>query len=274
MMVHNDIPVLEKKAKKLRRDVLEMVYRAKSGHLGGSFSMIDVLTALFYHEMQYDVQNPKKPDRDRFILSKGHTAPALYAILADVGFFPENLLINSYRRMNSVLQGHPDMKKTPGIEMTSGSLGIGLSAANGMAMGNRYQDIRSRIYCMLGDGEIEEGQIWEAAAAAAHYQLDNLIAFIDKNGLQNDDTTFKVKNLFDLADKWSAFGWHVIEINGHDFNEIIDAIDKAKEIKHKPVMIICNTIKGKGVSFMENVIEFHGKTPTEDEYKQAMKELS
>jgi len=274
MMVHNDIPVLEKKAKKLRRDVLEMVCHAKSGHLGGSFSMIDVLTALFYHEMQYDVQNPKKPDRDRFILSKGHTAPALYAIMADVGFFPENLLINSYRKINSVLQGHPDMKKTPGIEMTSGSLGIGLSAANGMAMGNRYQDIRSRIYCMLGDGEIEEGQIWEAAAAAAHYQLDNLIAFIDKNGLQNDDTTFMVKNMFDLADKWSAFGWHVIEINGHDFNEIIDAIDKAKEIKYKPVMIICNTIKGKGVSFMENVIEFHGKTPTEDEYKQAMKELS
>lgn len=269
-----NIEKLKIQSNTIRKDILEMIYNIQSGHLGGSFSMVEILTALYFDEMHYDPKNPKLPDRDRFVLSKGHTAPALYATLANAGYFPKEKLMSSFRRIDSMLQGHPDMKKTPGIEMTSGSLGIGLSAANGMALALKHQNINARVYCMIGDGEINEGQIWEAAATASHYHLDNLVAFIDVNGLQNDAETKKVKNMLDIAVKWKAFGFHTIEINGHDFEGIFAALDDAREYKDCPTAIISHTIKGKGVSFMENVAAFHGKTPTKKEYKNAMRELS
>ncbi len=235
--------------------------------------MVEVLTALYFDEMHYDPENPYLRDRDRFVLSKGHTAPALYATLANAGYFPKEKLMTSFRRIDSMMQGHPDMKKTPGVEMTSGSLGIGLSAANGMALGNRHQGINARVYCMIGDGEINEGQIWEAAATASHYHLDNLVAFTDVNGLQNDAETKKVKDMLDIAAKWKAFGFNTIEINGHDFGEIFAALDAARNCKGMPTAVISHTIKGKGVSFMENVVAFHGKTPTKEEYEHGMAEL-
>ena len=235
--------------------------------------MVEVLTALYFDEMHYDPENPYLKDRDRFVLSKGHTAPALYATLANAGYFPKEKLMTSFRRIDSMMQGHPDMKKTPGVEMTSGSLGIGLSAANGMVLGNRYQGIDARVYCMIGDGEINEGQIWEAAATASHYHLDNLVAFTDVNGLQNDAETKKVKDMLDIAAKWKAFGFNTIEINGHDFGEIFAALDAARNCKGMPTAVISHTIKGKGVSFMENVVAFHGKTPTKEEYENGMTEL-
>lgn len=268
-----NIKELKIQANTIRKDILKMIYNIQSGHLGGSFSMVEVLTALYFDEMHYDPKNPYLKDRDRFVLSKGHTAPALYATLANAGYFPKEKLMTSFRRIDSMMQGHPDMKKTPGVEMTSGSLGIGLSAANGMALGNRHQGINARIYCMIGDGEINEGQIWEAAATASHYHLDNLVAFTDVNGLQNDAETKKVKDMLDIAAKWRAFGFHTIEINGHDFSEIFDALDEARGYKGMPTAIISHTIKGKGVSFMENVVAFHGKTPTKEEYESGMAEL-
>lgn len=268
-----NIKELKIQANTIRKDILKMIYNIQSGHLGGSFSMVEVLTALYFDEMHYDPKNPYLRDRDRFVLSKGHTAPALYATLANAGYFPKEKLMTSFRRIDSMMQGHPDMKKTPGVEMTSGSLGIGLSAANGMALGNRHQGIDARIYCMIGDGEINEGQIWEAAATASHYHLDNLVAFTDVNGLQNDAETKKVKDMLDIAAKWRAFGFHTIEINGHDFIEIFDALDEARGHKGMPTAIISHTIKGKGVSFMENVVAFHGKTPTKEEYESGMAEL-
>ena len=269
-----NVKELTAQANTIRKDILEMINNIQSGHLGGSFSMVEVLTALYFDEMHYDPKKPSLKDRDRFVLSKGHTAPALYATLANAGFFPKEKLMTSFRRINSMLQGHPDMKKTPGVEMTSGSLGIGLSAANGMALGCRHQGIDARVYCMIGDGEINEGQIWEAAATASHYHIDNLVAFVDVNGLQNDAETVKVKDMLDIAEKWKAFGWNVVEINGHDFEEIFAALDNARTCKGKPTAIISHTIKGKGVSFMENVVAFHGKTPTKEEYENGMKELS
>ena len=268
-----NIEELTKQANTIRKDILEMIYNIQSGHLGGSYSETELLTALYFDEMNYDPADPKKPDRDRFVLSKGHTAPALYATLANAGFFPKEKLMTSFRRINSMMQGHPDMKKTPGVEMTSGSLGIGLSAAVGMALGNRFQGIDSRVYCMIGDGETNEGQIWEAAATAAHYQLDNLVAIIDLNGLQNDAETVKVKNMYNMAKKWEAFEWNVIEIDGHDFEQIFAAFDAARACKGKPTAIVAHTTKGKGVSFMENVVVWHGKTPGKEEYEQGMKEL-
>lgn len=268
-----NIPILKTQANIIRRDILEMIYNAQSGHLGGSFSMVEVLTALYFDEMHYDPKRPQLKDRDRFVLSKGHTAPALYATLANAGFFPKEKLMTSFRHIDSMLQGHPDMKKTPGVEMTSGSLGIGLSAACGMALGLRHQKIDSRVYCMIGDGEINEGEIWEAAATASHYHLDHLVAFTDVNGLQNDAETKKVKDMLDIAAKWRAFGWNTLEINGHDFEEIFDALDMARKCKDRPTAIISHTIKGNGVSFMENVVAFHGKTPTKEEYENGMKEL-
>ena len=268
-----NIEELKTQANTIRKDILRMIYNIQSGHLGGSFSMVEMLTALYFDEMHYDPKDPCLKDRDRFILSKGHTAPALYATLANAGYFPKEKLMTSFRRMDSMLQGHPDMKKTPGVEMTSGSLGIGLSAANGMALGNRHQGISARIYCMIGDGEINEGQIWEAAATASHYHLDNLVAITDVNGLQNDAETKKVKDMLDIAEKWRAFGFHTIEIDGHDFSEIFAALDEARAHKGQPAAIISHTVKGKGVSFMENVVAFHGKTPTKEEYERGMQEL-
>ncbi len=268
-----NIEELKTQANTIRKDILRMIYNIQSGHLGGSFSMVEMLTALYFDEMHYDPKDPCLKDRDRFILSKGHTAPALYATLANAGYFPKEKLMTSFRRIDSMLQGHPDMKKTPGVEMTSGSLGIGLSAANGMALGNRHQGINARIYCMIGDGEINEGQIWEAAATASHYHLDNLVAITDVNGLQNDAETKKVKDMLDIAEKWRAFGFHTIEIDGHDFSEIFAALDEARAHKGQPAAIISHTVKGKGVSFMENVVAFHGKTPTKEEYERGMQEL-
>lgn len=268
-----NIEELKTQANTIRKDILRMIYNIQSGHLGGSFSMVEMLTALYFDEMHYDPKDPCLKDRDRFILSKGHTAPALYATLANAGYFPKEKLMTSFRRIDSMLQGHPDMKKTLGVEMTSGSLGIGLSAANGMALGNRHQGISARIYCMIGDGEINEGQIWEAAATASHYHLDNLVAITDVNGLQNDAETKKVKDMLDIAEKWRAFGFHTIEIDGHDFSEIFAALDEARAHKGQPAAIISHTVKGKGVSFMENVVAFHGKTPTKEEYERGMQEL-
>lgn len=268
-----NIDELKIQANTIRKDILKMICNIQSGHLGGSFSMVEVLTALYFDEMHYDPENPYLKDRDRFVLSKGHTAPALYATLANARYFPKEKLMTSFRRIDSMMQGHPDMKKTPGVEMTSGSLGIGLSAANGMVLGNRYQGIDARVYCMIGDGEINEGQIWEAAATASHYHLDNLVAFTDVNGLQNDAETKKVKDMLDIAAKWKAFGFNTIEINGHDFGEIFAALDAARNCKGMPTAVISHTIKGKGVSFMENVVAFHGKTPTKEEYEHGMAEL-
>lgn len=268
-----DIKKLENLAAELRLDVLEMIYNAQSGHLGGSYSMMEVLCALYFDEMKYDAKNPKWEDRDRFVLSKGHTAPGLYSVLAKAGFFPKEWLMDSFRKVNAHLQGHPDMKKTPGIEMTSGSLGIGLSAANGMALAARVNKKDYNVYCMIGDGEINEGQIWEAAATAASFKLDNLIAFVDMNGLQNDNKTKIVKDMLDVNAKFKAFGFDVQEIDGHDFNQIFEAIDKAKLVKGKPSMIILHTHKGQGVSFMEDVVEWHGKTPNKDAYTKAKAEL-
>lgn len=268
-----NISELKIQANTIRKDILKMIYNIQSGHLGGSFSMVEVLTALYFDEMHYDPKNPALRDRDRFVLSKGHTAPALYATLANAGYFPKEKLMTSFRRIGSMLQGHPDMNKTPGVEMTSGSLGIGLSAANGMALGNRHQGIDARVYCMIGDGEINEGQIWEAAATASHYHLDHLVAFTDVNGLQNDAETRKVKDMLDIAEKWRAFGFHTIEINGHDFGDIFAALDAARACKGRPTAIISHTVKGKGISFMENVVAFHGKTPTKEEYENGMAEL-
>jgi transketolase len=269
-----EIVAFEQKAKSLRKDVLEMIYNAQSGHIGGSYSMMDVLVALFYDEMKFDPKNPKMKNRDRFVLSKGHAAPGLYAVLADKGFFPKEYLCNSFRCINGKLQGHPDMKKTPGIEISSGSLGMGLSASNGMALGNRYQHIDSYIFCMIGDGELDEGQVWEAAATAVHYHLNKVIAFVDMNGLQNDNETVKVKNMGNIVAKWKAFGWNAVEIDGHNFREIFKAIDDAKKYVFGPSVIICHTVKGKGISFMENVVAFHGKIPSLQEYERGLQELS
>lgn len=271
--MERDIKALEKKAKELRRDVLNMIWNAKSGHLGGSFSEIEILTALFHGEMNFSGKNMNDPERDRFVLSKGHTAPALYVNLADVGCFEKERLMNSYRICNGMLQGHPCIT-TPGVEICGGSLGIGLSVANGMAAGNRYQGYKGRVYCMIGDGEIDEGQIWEAAATGAALKLDNVCAFVDVNGLQNDASTKEVKDMMDISAKWKAFGWYVQEIDGHDFKQIFDALDKARAHKGQPSVIVAHTIKGKGVSFMENIVEWHGKTPNEAEYKAALAELS
>lgn len=269
-----DREALEKIAGKLRKDVLQMVYEEQSGHIGGSLSMVETLTVLYFYAMRYDPKNPKDPKRDRFVLSKGHTAPGLYATLAEAGFFPRERLLDSFRGVNSMLQGHPDMKKTPGVDMTSGSLGIGLSAASGMALGGKAQGLDFTVYCMMGDGEINEGQIWEAAATAAHFKLDRLIGFVDLNGLQNDGRTMDVKDMQDVAAKWRAFGWHVQEIDGHSISAIIEAIDTAKATQEMPSMIIQRSVKGKGVSFMENVVEWHGDSPNEEQYRKAMEELS
>ena len=267
-----DIAALQKKAKDLRRDVLDMIYNARSGHLGGSLSEMEIMTALFHGEMNFNGSNMDDPDRDRIVLSKGHTAPALYVNLADVGCFPRERLFDSYRRINGILQGHPCMK-TPGVEIAGGSLGIGFSTANGIAIGNRYQGYKGRVYCVIGDGEINEGQIWETAATAASYHVDNLLAIVDVNGLQNDAPTKEVKDMGDIAAKWKAFGWYVQEVDGHDFAQLFEAFDNARAMKGRPSVILAHTVKGKGVSFMENVVVWHGKTPSEEEYQKARKEL-
>lgn len=259
-------------ATRVRKDIVEQVYRAKSGHPGGSLSIADVLTVLYFNNMNIDVNNSKWEDRDRFVLSKGHCSPALYGVLAERGFFPVEDL-KGFRSIDSVLQGHPDMKYIKGVDMSSGSLGQGLSAANGMALSGKIHNKNYRVYAALGDGEIAEGQIWEAAMFAAHYKLDNLTAFVDVNGLQIDGPTCEVMNSEPIDKKFEAFGWNVIKIDGHNYSEIDSAIAKAKEAKEKPTAIICKTTKGKNVSFMENQAKWHGSAPNEEQYNQAIREL-
>jgi transketolase len=267
------IKELETIAKTVRRHSIRMIYGAGSGHPGGSLSAADIMTALYFHIMKHDPKRPDWPDRDRFVLSKGHAAPALYAVLAESGYFPVEEL-DTLRKMGSRLQGHPCMGKTPGIEMSTGSLGHGLAAGNGMALAAKLDRKLYRIYVLLGDGEMDVGETWEALMLASHYKLDNVTAYVDRNKLQLDGPTEKIMSLEPLADKWKAFGWHVIEINGHNMKEIIHATNEAKSIKGKPTVVICHTIKGKGVSFMEGTLNFHGKAPNDQEYQQAMKELA
>lgn len=267
-----EIKDLQEKAKDLRRDIIEMIYRAKSGHPGGSLSIADIMSVLYWKEMNIDPENPKDENRDRFVLSKGHAAPALYAALIEKGY-AEKELIPTLRKWHSPLQGHPDMKKLPGVEMSTGSLGQGLSAANGMALSGKIYGKNYRVYTILGDGEIQEGQIWEAAMTAAHYKLDNLVAIVDYNNLQIDGKVSDVMDVYPISDKFKAFNWHVIEIDGHSYEEIIRAFEEARNTKGKPTVIVARTAKGKGVSFMENNPGFHGVAPNDEEYRKAMEEL-
>ena len=255
-----------------RRWIVKMIHAARSGHPGGSLSTVEVLTALYYKVMRHDPENPTWPDRDRFVLSKGHGAPALYTILAMCGYFETEELM-TLRQLGSRLQGHPSMNKTPGVDMSTGSLGQGLSIAIGMALGARLDRKDYRVYCMLGDGEIQEGQIWEAAMAAAHYKVDSLCAILDRNQLQIDGPTENIMSISPIYSKFKAFGWHVIEVNGHDLKEILLAFKEASRIHGKPTIIIANTVKGKGVSFMEGSLKFHGKAPSDEELEQALDEL-
>ena len=259
-------------AVKIRKHVIEMLYRAKSGHPGGSLSAVDALVALYFFHMKHNPKKPCDPKRDRFILSKGHAVPALYAVLAECGYFSVDEL-KRLRDINCMLQGHPVCLYVPGIEASTGSLGHGLSFANGVALAGRLDKKDYNVYVMLGDGETDEGQVWEAASAASHYKLDKLTALIDRNFLQIDGNTEEVLRLESVRDRWSSFGWHVIEINGHDINQILDALNEADDHKNQPSVIILNTVKGKGVSFMENNVDFHGVPPNEREYNLAMKEL-
>ena len=270
--MQEEIERLEKIAKQIRKDVVEQVYRGKSGHPGGALSIVDMLTVLYFKEMRIDPKDPNKAVRDRLVLSKGHAVAALYATLAERGFFPKEDLLG-FRTLDSNLQGHPDKNKVPGVDMSTGSLGQGLSVANGMALSAKLQNKDYRIYCMVGDGEIEEGQIWEAAMSAAQYKLDNICVLVDNNNLQIDGTIEEVMSSYPIDQKWESFGFEVIQIDGNNIEEIIHALQKAKTVKGKPTAIIAKTIKGKGVSFMENKVEWHGKAPNEEEYQKAMQEL-
>lgn len=256
----------------IRKNIIEMIYKANSGHPGGALSIVDILTYLYFYEMNVDIKNPKCEDRDRCVLSKGHASAGLYATLAQRGFFNKEEL-KGFRNINSILQGHPDMNKIPGVDMTTGSLGQGLSAANGMALAGKLDNKDYRVYCILGDGEIGEGQIWEAAMTSSHYKLDNLCVVVDNNNLQIDGTIDKVMNSYPIDEKFKAFGFEVINIDGHDINQIQQAFERAKTIKEKPTVIIAKTIKGKGISFMESQGSWHGKAPNEQEYNSALKEL-
>lgn len=256
----------------VRQDIVRMLGGAGSGHPGGSLSAADIVTVLYFHEMKIDSANPEWPERDRFVLSKGHAAPVLYAALAEKGYFPKEELM-TLRKIGSRLQGHPSMKHLPGVEMSTGSLGQGLSTANGMALAGKLDNHDYRVYVVLGDGELQEGQVWEAAMAAAHYKLDNVVAFVDHNGLQIDGPVREVMSPEPVADKWRAFGWNVEVIDGHNLSEIINALKAAREVKGKPTAIIANTIKGRGVSFMENQVGWHGNAPNADQVNQALCEL-
>ena len=271
MIATNDITILEEKARMIRRHVVNMIFEAGSGHPGGSLSCVDIITVLYFHEMRFNPSEPDKADRDLFILSKGHAAPTLYATLAEVGYFSVNEL-PKLRKFGSLLQGHPDIA-IPGVEVSTGSLGQGLSISCGIALAAKIDNKNSRIYTLLGDGECDEGQIWEAAILASHYKLDNLTAIVDRNGLQIDGPTEKVLRLEPIAGKWREFGWHVIEIDGNKISEIIEAFKEAGQIKSKPTVIIAHTFKGKGVSFMESICAFHGKALNIDEMKIALQEL-
>jgi transketolase len=267
-----DILALEARARQSRRTILEIITRAGSGHPGGSLSAIDIITALYFHHMRHDPAHPGWPDRDRFVLSKGHACPAWYVTLAAAGYFdPQHLW--TLREINSILQGHPDMTRTPGVEMSTGSLGMGFSAAIGMALAGKRDGRPYRVYVMLGDGESQEGAIWEGALFAAHYQLDNLVAIVDRNGLQQTGPTEERIRLDPLADKWRAFNWDVQEIDGHDMAAIVAALERAATAGGRPHVIVARTTKGKGVSFIEGVVGFHGKALTPAELQRALAEL-
>ncbi|HLG24985.1 MAG TPA: transketolase [Candidatus Nanoarchaeia archaeon] len=263
---------LKEKAKSFRKEIIDVIYKAQSGHPGGSLSEIDMLTALYFYKLNVDPKNPKSENRDRFILSKGHASPGLYVVLANKGYFPKSEL-DGFRKINRMLQGHPELN-TPGIEFAGGSLGQGICFSVGVALANRLDKKSSKVYVMIGDGEAQEGSVWEASMAAPFYKLDNLIAILDKNQVQETGKTVDVMDLGDAESKWKSFGWNVISINGHDMDEVVKALDTASETKNgKPTMIISNTIKGKGVSFMELNHKFHGKAPNDEEYKKAIEEI-
>ena len=263
---------LKEKAKSFRKEIIDVIYNAQSGHPGGSLSEIDVLTALYFHKLNIDPRNPKSEGRDRFILSKGHASPGLYVVLANKGFFPKSEL-DGFRKINRMLQGHPELN-TPGIEFAGGSLGQGICFALGVALANKLDKRDSKVYAMIGDGEAQEGSVWEASMAAPFYKLDNFIAILDKNQVQETGKTVEVMDLGDAEAKWKSFGWNVISINGHDMEAVVKALDSASSNKSgKPTMIISNTIKGKGVSFMELNHKFHGKAPNDEEYKKAIEEI-
>ena len=263
---------LKKIANEVRKNIVTGLHSAKSGHPGGSLSAADMVTFLYYEEMNVDAKNPKNPNRDRFVLSKGHAAPVLYGVLAEKGFIPKEDIV-TLRKPDSYLQGHPDMKHTPGVDMSSGSLGQGVSTAVGMALAGKMDHKDYRVYTLLGDGEIEEGQVWEAAMFASHRKLDNFVAIVDNNGLQIDGAVDDVCSPYPIDEKFKAFGFHVIEVDGHDFDALKAAFDEAKQTKGQPTAIIAKTVKGKGVSFMENQCSWHGTAPNDEQYAQAMEEL-
>lgn len=267
-----DYEKIRNAAKNVRIDIIRSIYAAGSGHPGGSLSAVEILTSLYFHKMNIDPENPKKEGRDKFVLSKGHAAPVLYSTLAERGFFPKETLL-TLRQIGSILQGHPDMKKVPGVEMSTGSLGQGFSASVGMAIANKLDGNDARVYVLMGDGEMQEGIIWEAAMSAAHYKLDNITAILDYNGLQIDGKNDEVLKINPIDEKWKSFGWNVIKIGGHDIDQILEAFDRAEENTGSPTIIIASTIKGKGVSFMENQAGWHGKAPSEEQLKAALIEL-
>jgi len=271
MITTDNNTILKEKARTIRRHVVNMIFEAGTGHPGGSLSCVDIITVLYFHEMRCNSSDPNKLDRDRFILSKGHAAPTLYATLAECGYFSVNEL-PLLRKFGCLLQGHPDIS-IPGVEASTGSLGQGLSISCGIAIAAKMDDKDSRIYTLLGDGECDEGQVWEAAIFASHYKLDNLCAIIDRNQFQIDNATEKVIALEPLRSKWDSFGWNVKTINGHNFLDLIDCLNFSQKIPHKPTLIIANTIKGKGISFMEGQNSFHGKCLNSEEMKNALKEL-
>ena len=263
---------LMKTANEIRKGIVSSVHSAKAGHPGGSLSAADIFTYLYFEELRIDPKEPKKADRDRFVLSKGHTAPGLYSALAERGYFPKEDLL-TLRHVGSYLQGHPDMKHIPGVDMSSGSLGQGISAAVGMAIAGKMDDADYRVYTLLGDGEIQEGQVWEASMLAASHKLDNLVVIVDNNNLQIDGTIEEVNSPYPIDKKFEAFNFHVIKIDGNDFDQIDAAFKEAKTVKGQPTAIIAKTVKGKGVSFMENQVGWHGKAPNDEEYMVAMEEL-
>jgi len=264
---------LKEKAKSIRKHIINMITEASSGHPGGALSLVEILTALFFGGiLRYDPKNPSWEDRDRLVLSKGHACAALYAVLAEAGYFPVDELL-TFRKINSRLQGHPDRVKTPGVEISTGSLGQGLSVGVGMALAGKLDKKDYHVYVIIGDGESDEGQIWEAAMSAKKYRLDNLTAILDRNRLQIDGNTEEVMSLEPLRDKWLSFGWNVKEIDGHNYDEIFDALDRRSIVFDRPRIVIAHTIKGKGVSFMENVVDFHGKPPTREQAAKALEEI-
>lgn len=263
---------LKIKAKTIRKNIISMLTEAKSGHPGGSLSAVEIVTYLYFKEMNVNPDNPNQQDRDRFVLSKGHGAPVLYSTLAEKGYFSKEELLK-LRKIGAMLQGHPDMKGIPGVDMSTGSLGQGLSVADGMALAGKLDSKDYRVFVLIGDGEMQEGQIWEAAMTGAHYGLDNVTAFIDNNGLQIDGENREVMNVEPIEEKWKAFGWHTIRIDGHDFEQIESAVLEAKNTKGKPTVIIAKTVKGKGISFMENEVGWHGTAPNQEQSQQALKEL-